>query len=128
MESNTPGIVGGFKSNFFVCLLVIEFVVALFEAEEEEEEEELAFVVVPTTAPVFSVFFFLATTEDASAAAAKLLPKPNGICRSRTSPRLPSLRILSSSRNDKAHTVVLLKAKEEKEHLNASFLLLLLSN
>jgi hypothetical protein len=126
MESNTPGIVGGFKSNFFVCLLVIEFVVALFEAEEEDEE--LAFVVVPTTAPVFSVFFFLATTEDASAAAAKLLPKPNGICRSRTSPRLPSLRILSSSRNDKAHTVVLLKAKEEKEHLNASFLLLLLSN
>jgi hypothetical protein len=65
MESNTPGIVGGFKSNFFVCLLVIEFVVALFEAEEEEEEE-LVFVVVPTTAPVFSVFFFLATTEDAS--------------------------------------------------------------
>tara|TARA_B100001758_G_C18126616_1_gene461625 strand:- start:243 stop:611 length:369 start_codon:yes stop_codon:yes gene_type:complete len=87
MESNTPGIVGGFKSNFFVCLLVIEFVVALFEAEEEEEEEELAFVVVPTTAPVFSVFFFLATTEDASAAAAKLLPKPNkGIWWSRKSP------------------------------------------
>jgi hypothetical protein len=100
MESNTPGIVGGFKSNFFVCLLVIEFVVALFEAEEEEE---LVFVV-PTTAPVFSIFLFLTTTEEASAAAAaKLLPKP-GIWWSRKSPRrslLTSLRILSSSR-DKA--------------------------
>jgi len=130
MESNTPGIVGGFKSNFFVCLLVIEFVVALFEAEEEEEEE-LAFVVVPTTAPVFSVFFFLATTEDASAAAAKLLPKPNkGIWWSRKSPLfLTSLHILSSA-HDKAYTVVLLLgAKEDEEdELNNALVFLLLSN
>jgi len=130
MESNTPGIVGGFKSNFFVCLLVIEFVVALFEAEEEEEEE-LAFVVVPTTAPVFSVFFFLATTEDASAAAAKLLPKPNkGIWWSRKSPLfLTSLHILSSA-HDKAYTgVLLLGAKEdEEEELNNALVFLLLSN
>jgi hypothetical protein len=132
MESNTPGIVGGFKSNFFVCLLVIEFVVALFEAEEEEEEEELAFVVVPTTAPVFSVFFFLATTEDASAAAAKLLPKPNkGIWWSRKSPLFLtlSLHILSSA-HDKAYTgVLLLGAKEdEEEELNNALVFLLLSN
>ena len=131
MESNTPGIVGGFKSNFFVCLLVIEFVVALFEAEEEEEEEELAFVVVPTTAPVFSVFFFLATTEDASAAAAKLLPKPNkGIWWSRKSPLfLTSLHILSST-HDKAYAVVLLLgAKEDEEdELNTALVFLLLSN